>query len=84
MAIQNGVQPHRVIVLDLAPGGAAIAKSRILAMNHPAFDEPTLGTVVGGVFYFSANNQGHRYYDVKNPPGPGDLQDAVILKVPLH
>jgi streptogramin lyase len=84
VAIQNGVQPHRVIVLDLAPGGAAIARSRILEMNHPAFDEPTLGTVVGGVFYFSANNQGHRYYDVKNPPKPGDLQDAVILKVPLH
>jgi sugar lactone lactonase YvrE len=84
VAIQNGVQPHRVILLDLAPDGLGIARSRILEMNHPAFDEPTLGTVVGGVLYFSANNQGHRYFDAKNPPKPGDLQDAVILKVPLH
>lgn len=83
VAIQNGIQPHRVIVLDLAPDGLNIAKGRILEMNHPAFDEPTLGTVVNGVLYFTANNQGHRYYDVKNPPAPGDLQDAVILKVPL-
>jgi sugar lactone lactonase YvrE len=83
VAVQNGIQPHRVIVLELAPGGAAIARGRILEMNHPNFDEPTLGTVVDGVFYFTANNQGHRYYDVKNPPRPDDLQDAVILKVPL-
>lgn len=83
VAIQNGIAPHRVIVLDLAPDGVNIAKARILEMNHPAFDEPTLGTVVGGVLYFTANNQGHRYDDVKNPPKPGDLQDAVILKVPL-
>jgi sugar lactone lactonase YvrE len=83
VAIQNGISPHRVILLDLAPDGARIARARILEMNHPAFDEPTLGAVVGGVFYFTANNQGHRYYDAKNPPKPGDLQEAVILRVTL-
>lgn len=83
VAIQNGVQPHRVILLDLAPDGLGIARDRILEMNHPSFDEPTLGTVVDGVLYFTANNQGHRYYDVKNPARPEDLQYAVILKVPL-
>ncbi len=83
VGIQNGIQPHRVILLELAPGGAKIAKGRILEMNHPDFDEPTLGTVVGGFLYFSANNQGHRYYDTKNPPKEGDLKDAVILKLPL-
>ncbi len=84
VAIQNGVEPHRVVLLDLAPDGATIAQARILEMNHPDFDEPTLGTVVAGVLYFSANNQGHRYYDAKNPPKPEDLRDAVILKVPLR
>lgn len=83
VAIQNGIEPHRILLLDLAPGGAAIERGRILEMNNPHFDEPTLGTVVDGALYVSANNQGHRYYDLKNPPKPGDLQDAVILKVPL-
>jgi len=83
VAIQNGIEPHRILLLELAPGGATIARGRILEMNNPHFDEPTLGTVVGDALYVSANNQGHRYYDLKNPPKPGDLQDAVILKVPL-
>ena len=82
-AIQNGIEPHRAIALDLSSDGTRIARSRILVMNHPALDEPTLGTVVDGVLYFSANNQAHRFHDAKNPPKPEDLKDAVILKVPL-
>ena len=52
-------------------GRREIARGRILEMNHPDFDEPTLGTVVGGALYVSANNQEHRYYDLKNPPEAG-------------
>ncbi len=83
IGIQNGVVPHRVTRVDLAPDGVGVARARILEMNHPAFDEPTLGTVVDGTLYFTANNQGHRYYDVKHPYKPEDLKDAVILKLPL-
>ena len=83
-AIQNGIEPQRAIVLDLSADGTAIARSRILVMNDPVLDEPTLGTIVDGVLYFSANNQGHRYRDGKNPPKPEDLRDAVILRVPLR
>jgi sugar lactone lactonase YvrE len=83
-AIQNGIEPPRAIALDLSPDGTSIARSRILVMNDPVLDEPTLGTIVDGVLYFSANNQGHRFHDVKNPPKPDDLKDAVILRVPLH
>ncbi len=83
-AIQNGIEPPRAIALDLSPDGAAIARSRILVMNDPVLDEPTLGTIVDGVLYFSANNQGHRFHDAKNPPKPEDLKDAVILKVSVR
>lgn len=83
-AIQNGIQPQRAIALDLSPDGTAIARSRILVMNHPVLDEPTLGTVVDGALYFSANNQGHLFRDAKNPPKLEDLKDAVILKVPVR
>jgi sugar lactone lactonase YvrE len=84
IVIQNGVVPHRVTRLDLAPDGVGVVRARILEMNHPAFDEPTLGTVADGTLYFTANNQGHRYYDTKHPYKPEDLQDAVILKLPLR
>jgi sugar lactone lactonase YvrE len=83
-AVQNGIEPQRAILLELSPDGASIARSRILVMNHPVLDEPTLGTIVDGVLYFSANNQGHRFHDTKNPPKPEDLKDAVILRVPLR
>jgi len=83
LAIQNGIEPHRVIRLDLTPDGAGIARARLLEMNNPAFDEPTLGTVANGALYFTANNQGHRFHDVNHPPRPEDLQDVVILRLPL-
>ncbi|HTD51702.1 MAG TPA: hypothetical protein VK780_01635 [Thermoanaerobaculia bacterium] len=83
IAIQNGIIPHRVIRLDLAPDGVTISKSRILEMNHPDFDEPTLGTVVDGVLYFSADSQGEKFLDEKKPISPEEMRDAVILKLPL-
>jgi sugar lactone lactonase YvrE len=83
IAIQNGIEPHRVVRLDLSSDGLRITRARILEMNHPAFDEPTLGTIVNGTLYFTANNQGHRYYDTKHPFRPEDLRDAVILKLSL-
>ncbi|HEY1250428.1 MAG TPA: hypothetical protein VGH97_04515 [Thermoanaerobaculia bacterium] len=83
IAIQNGVAPHRVTRVDLAPDGVAVLRARILEMNHPAFDEPTLGTVVDGTLYFTANNQGHLFHDTKHPYKAEDLRDAVILKLSL-
>ena len=83
VAIQNGVIPHRVIRIDLASDGVTIVSSRILEMNHPDFDEPTLGVVVDGVLYFSADSQGQKFLDAKNPPRQEEMRDAVILRLPL-
>jgi sugar lactone lactonase YvrE len=84
VAVQNGIQPNRVIRLDLTPDGAAIARARILEMNHPAFDEPTLGVVVSGALYFTADSQGERFRDEKHPVQPEEMRDAVVLKLPLE
>ena len=83
IAIQNGIVPHRVIRLDLAADGLTISRARILEMNHPDFDEPTLGVVVGGAFYFSADSQGQKFLDEKHPISPDDMREAFILKLPL-
>ncbi len=84
VAIQNGIQPHRVIRLDLTPDGLGIARGRILEMNHPDFDEPTLGTVVGGALYFIADSQGQKFLDEKRPIPANEMRDTVILKLPLR
>ncbi len=83
IAIQNGILPHRVLRLDFAPGGTKISKAAILEMNHPDFDEPTLGVVADGALYFSANSQGQKFLDTKHPIGPEEMREAVILRLPL-
>lgn len=84
LAIQNGVAPHRVIRLDLAADGTTVSRDRILVMNHPAFDEPTLGVVVGDRLYFTANSQGGRFLDEKRPISSAEMRDAVVLSVPIR
>lgn len=82
VAIQNGLNPHRVVGLRLDEAGQAIAESRVLERGHPAFDEPTLGVVVDADFYFVANSQyGHFRRD-------GSLDETrlagpVVLRTPL-
>jgi hypothetical protein len=83
IAIQNGILPHRVIRIDLAKDGVTISQARILEMNHPDFDEPTLGVVVDGVLHFSSDSQGQKFLDQKHPIAPDDTRDAVILRLPL-
>ena len=60
-----------------------ISKAAILEMNHPDFDEPTLGVVVDGALYFSADSQGQKFLDAKHPIGPDETRDAIILRLPL-
>jgi hypothetical protein len=84
VAIQNGIEPNRVIRIGLAPGGKSVAAARILEMNHPAFDEPTLGVVVSGALYLTADSQGERFRDEKHGVEPGQMRDALVLKVPLE
>jgi sugar lactone lactonase YvrE len=82
-AIQNGVEPNRIIRVDLAPDGTTVTGAKILEMNHPAFDEPTLAVAANGSLYVCANSQGGKFRNEKKPIAPAEMQDAVILKVPL-
>ena len=54
----------------------------VLVRGHPAFDEPTLGVVVGTDFYFVANSQyGHFRRD--GSLDETGLVGAVVLRTPL-
>lgn len=81
VAVQNGVRPWRVLYLRLSEDRRRIIGSRILLMNHPAFDEPTLGQVVGNTFYLNAASHWNRF-DAENRL-PDGLRPPTILLLPL-
>lgn len=82
VGIQNGLEPHRVLRLRLDPTGDRIVEGTILERGNPAFDEPTLGVVVGRDFYYVANSQ-YGVFGEDGRPDPSRLKDTVILKLPL-
>jgi hypothetical protein len=51
--------------------------------SHPAFNEPTLGTIDGSTLYYIANSQWSGYDDNHKIKPVDQLQDIVILKVDL-
>lgn len=81
IAIQNGIRPHRVVALELSTDGLSVTASRMLAMNLPEFDEPTLGTVVGDTFYFVANSHWNRFDRDGNLPD--GLAGPIVLETEL-
>ena len=81
IATQNGINPHRVVRIDLDAQGK-VARLAVLEQSHPRYDEPTLGTVVGDNFFYVANSQWGRFEDGKLPPVE-QLKGPVILKLPL-
>ncbi len=57
LVTQNGIRPNRVARLTLDGSGRKVVRGEILEMNTPELEEPTLGVVVGDVFYCIANAQ---------------------------
>ncbi len=81
IAIQNGIQPNRVVRLDLSPDGRVVTEGHILAMNLVEFDEPNLGQVVGDEFFFIANSHWNRFdRDGNLPEG---LEGPIVLAIRL-
>ncbi|MDJ0759900.1 MAG: hypothetical protein QNJ19_10905 [Woeseiaceae bacterium] len=81
IAVQNGITPHRVSAHRLDDDGLTVVESRVLLMNHPDFDEPNLGQVVGDDFYVVANSHWNRFDRENNLPE--GLSGPIILKIRL-
>ena len=74
IAIQNGVNPHRVLEITLSDDGKLAANARVLAQNLPGFDEPTLGVGVPNGYIFVAGSQWPKY-------GPGGtVKEGVVIQ----
>jgi len=55
----------------------------VIDNNHPAFNEPTNGCLIGDVLYYVANSQWSGYDDSHAIKPVDQLQDIVILKADL-
>ncbi len=84
IAIQNGVNPLRVSRLYLGYKQERIINIQILDRKHPAFNEPTIGTIVGDQFYYVANSQWGGYNKDHTLKPKSELQDIIILRRKLN
>lgn len=80
IAIQNGVSPFCVSRLYLGYKQERIINIQILDRKHPAFNEPTIGTVVDDQFYYVANSQWGGYNEDHTIKPKSELQDIIILR----
>jgi sugar lactone lactonase YvrE len=87
VAIQNGVQPHRVVRIDLDEKGELprVIGMQVLAASHPDFDEPTLGVLKrNDMFYFVANSHWNRLDASHRLPPDSQLSRPVVLRIDLR
>jgi hypothetical protein len=74
--IQNGIQPQRVIRLQLDETGTKVTAVRPLAVAQPEFDYPSFGAIEGeDLYYFASSQMAGR----KASPKP-----VTVLKTPLN
>lgn len=83
IGVQNGVTPHRVVRLTLDAAGEKVIRSEVLERAHPAYDEPTLGVVVGDDFLYIADGQWERFGEDGTVADAGALRATVVLRLRL-
>lgn len=83
ITLQNGVWPNRVVRHFLNETGTEFIRYEYVDNAHPAFGEPTIGSLWKNTFYYVANSQwsGYENGKIKNA---ADLQPVVILKHTFH
>jgi hypothetical protein len=85
IGVQNVTYPEGIMKLTMDATGSAFNSIEYLISNHPLFDTPTTGVIVGNEFFFIANSQLLQIIGnngkIKNA---GDLHDTVIMKIKLN
>jgi pentatricopeptide repeat protein len=83
IAVQNGIDPIRVIRASLDPKLRRVTRFEVLEQGHPLSDIPLTGVIAGNDLYYIARSQLRAFRDGKILPAD-QLQDTVILKLPLR
>lgn len=84
IGIQNGVQPQRVIKMNLDDSFNNVLSWEIIEANNEYFFEPTLGVLSGGEFYYIANSQWPLFKNDGSVAPDNELKNPVILKTKLE
>jgi hypothetical protein len=84
IAVQNGVNPRRVMRFTLDPTGARVIRGEALASGSARLGEPTHGVRVGDAFVFLAGTGWDRVgADERMVSRPGDPA-PMLMSVPLR
>jgi hypothetical protein len=81
VAVQNGLQPNRIVELVLDSSTSRVLRFKVLEANNPLFDEPTLAVIVNDSLFYIANSQWSTVDDKGQLAGAEKLRDPVILKL---
>lgn len=83
LAVQNGVQPPRIIRITLNAAHTGVATFRVIDRQPAIADEPTIGTLWRGGFVYVANSQWDKYDEAgMRKPGTA-LGPTRLMCVPL-
>ncbi len=80
VGVQNGTNPHRIVRLHLDEAGAEVERVETLEANRPQFDEPTLGFVHDGWFWFVATSQWGSFTDDGELKEGAEEKPVVVMK----
>ncbi len=84
IGIQNGIHPPRIVSLELAADGRSLTSAKTLERNLAEWDEPTLGVVVDGAFYYVGNSHWPSFPgDESAPTDLTKLAPTSIRRLPL-
>lgn len=83
IAVQNGVNPQRVVRVLLSRDLKRVEELEVLEANNPVFLEPTLGVIVKDTFYFIANSQWPLVDGNGKLAADDKLREPVVLKIKL-
>ena len=83
IAIQPFAEQRKVVRYSLDEEANAVTKVKIIETEHPLFNQPTTGVIVGKDFYYIANSQLQLFRSIYKPDGAYDkeqLLDVIVLR----
>ena len=83
VAIQNGIDPIRVLRAWMNPEMTRVTRFAVLEQEHPETDIPLTGVIVGDDMYYVGRSQ-LRAFDGKSIWPDEKLKPVTILKLPLE
>ncbi|HEV2097041.1 MAG TPA: hypothetical protein VGQ82_11125, partial [Chthoniobacterales bacterium] len=83
IAVQNGTTPNRILRILLSPEARKVESLSVLESNNPIWDEPTLGVIAEGGFYYNGASQWGAVSEKGEIAPPEKLRDAIVQRLPL-